>query len=167
MKNTRTTLSLVALSVSYALSAAAAPPDNHTPARDACRPEGATLFQIDQRAEPDAKQPTSTTKVFANGAWTLDETDADGKAAAQRAGCFAKGELKKLETTLAGAPWKITVSDITCKAMSSTFTVFHVNGKEVFTKRLCGRESLDDKSRTKLDSATAQVKRETMERAKS
>jgi hypothetical protein len=42
-------------------------------------------------------------------------------------------------------------------AISSEFTVYQVNGKPVFTRRLCSGESLDDKSRGKLDTAVAQV----------
>jgi hypothetical protein len=170
MKNARplagALATLAALSLACAPSAVAAPdqpgpaPAERRPAPDACRPGGAVLFQIDQRAEPDARLPTSTTKVFANGAWTRDETDADGKALAPRAGCLAKADLKQLETTLRGAPWKITVAQVSCMAMSPAYTVFHVDGKQVFTKRLCSRESLDDKSRSKLDAATAQIERE-------
>ena len=42
-------------------------------------------------------------------------------------------------------------------AMSAQFTVYQVNGKPVFTDRLCSGESLDEKSRTKLDAAVALV----------
>ena len=117
------------------------------------------IFEIDHRVDPGAKLATSTTKVFANGAWTHDEADADGKALAPRSGCLAKSDVAQLETTLRGAAWKITLNRIHCKAVSATFTVFQVDGKPVFTQRLCSGEVLDDQSQTKLDAATAQVDR--------
>ncbi len=153
---------LFAVLLSACASAAAAPDaPARSPARaDACRPGGAVIFEIDHRIEPDAKLPTSEIKVFANGGWTRDETDADGKALAQRSGCFAKPDLTQLETTLRGAPWKVTTARVHCMAMSSTFTVFLVGGKPVFTEKLCSGTTLDDKSRAKLDAAKAQVERE-------
>jgi hypothetical protein len=115
------------------------------------------LFEIDHRVDPGAKLSTSATKVFANGAWTHDETDGDGKALAQRTGCFAKPDVKQLDTALHGVPWKITTSRIRCMARSAQFTVYLVDGKQVFTQRLCSGEALDEKSRTQLDAAIAQV----------
>lgn len=145
-----------------ASSAVAAPgaPTKAAPRGDSCRPTGAVLFEIDHRVDPGAKLPASTIKVFANGAWTRDETDADGKAAAQRTGCVGKPGLKQLADTLHGAPWKVTTARIHCMAVSAAFTVFQVDGKPVFTQRLCSGESLDDKSRAKLDAAVAQVEAE-------
>jgi hypothetical protein len=135
---------------------APSPPAGTRP--DQCRPAGAVLFEIDHRAEPGAKLATWTTRVYASGAWTRDDRDADGKAAPQRVGgCLARPELKQLETTLANAPWKVTTATIRCMAISSEFTVYLVQGKQVFTRRLCSGESLDDKSRAKLDAAIAQV----------
>jgi hypothetical protein len=130
------------------------------PPAAACRPTGAVMFEIDHRVDPGARLATSAVKVFANGAWTSDQIDADGKAAAQRTGCFAKPDLKQLEATLHDAAWKITTSRIRCMAMSPTSTVFLVGGKPVFTQRLCSGQALDDKSRVKLDAATTQVEGE-------
>ena len=145
-------------------SAAAAPepagPGKGAPKKDACEATGRVVFEIDHRVEPGAKLATSTIRVHASGAWTRDESDADGRALAQRSGCFARADLKQLESTLHGAPWKITKAQIHCMAVSSTFTVYLVDGKTVFTQKLCSGESLDDKSRAKLDAATAQVERE-------
>ena len=148
------------LSFAYASSAAAAPntASNPTPHADACRPTGAVLFEIDHRVDPGAKLPTSTTKVFANGAWTYDETDADGKAAPQRMGCLAKPDVKQLETALHSAPWETHISRICCLGVQTTSTVFQVGGKPVFTQWPCPRESLDHKSRATLDAATKLVK---------
>jgi hypothetical protein len=127
------------------------------PASAACRPTGGVLFEIDHRVEPGAKLATSTTKVFGNGAWTHDETDADGKALAQTKGCYAKPEVQKLQAALAGAEWKVTTARIHCMAMSPSFVVYLVNGKPVFTQKLCSGQELDEKSRAKLQAAIAQV----------
>ena len=157
MRNALSLLAVVALAC--ASSATAAPDTPAPPARraDACRTTGKVTFEIGHRVDPGAKLPTSSTKVFAGGGWTHDETDADGKAAAQRTGCLAKPDAKQLETTLAGAPWKITKAQFHCMAVSAQFTVYQVDGKTVFTDRLCSAESLDDKSRAKLDAAVKLV----------
>jgi len=153
---------LAAGTFACASSAAAAPaaPTKPAPRGEGCRPTGAVLFEIDHRVDPGTKLPTSTIKLFANGAWTQDQVDADGKAAAQRTGCVARADLKQLDATLHGVPWKITVARMHCMAVSATFTVYQVDGKPVFTQRLCSGESLDDKSRVKLDAAIAQVEAE-------
>lgn len=123
----------------------------------ACRPSGGVLFEIDHRTDPGAKLAVSTTKVFNNGAWTHDETDADGKALPQTSGCYAKADVQKLKTTLTGAEWKVTANQVHCMAVSPTFVVYQVNGKPVFTRKLCSGQDLDDKSRTKLLAAIDQV----------
>lgn len=154
------TIKLLALLTFACAASAAASPDNATkptPRADACRPTGPVLFEIDHRVDPGAKLATSTTKVFANGAWTHDETNDDGKAAAQRTGCFATPDAKQLDTSLHGVPWKITTARVHCMARTAQFTVYQVDGKPVFTQRLCSGELLDDKSRAALDAAIAQV----------
>lgn len=156
-------LPLLALLPLACVSSAAAAPDTATkplPRADACRPTGAVLFEIDHRVDPGAKLATSTIKVFANGAWSRDETDADGKAAPQRTGCIAKPDMKQLDTALHGAPWKVTVARVHCMAMTAAYTEFQVDGKPVFTERLCSGKALDDKSRATLDAATRQVEAE-------
>jgi hypothetical protein len=130
------------------------------PRADACRPTGAVLFEIDHRVDPGAKLGTSATKVFANGAWTHDETDGDGKAAPQRTGCVAPPDVKQLEATLHGATWKVNTARVHCMAMTAQFTVYQVDGKPVFTQRLCSGEALDDKSRARLDAAIKLVEGE-------
>ena len=153
---------LAILLFACAASATAAPdtPAKPAPRADACRPTGAVLFEIDHRVDPGAKLGTSTTKVFANGAWTHDATNDDGKAAAQRTGCVAQPTVKQLETTLHGAPWKVTTNRIHCMAVTAQFTVYQVDGKPVFTQRLCSGQTLDDKSRAALDAAIAQAEAE-------
>jgi len=143
------------LLLACAPSAVAAPDKPAPPARpaEACRPSGKVVFEIDHRVDPGAKLPTSAVQVFATGGWLREETDADGKPIPPHTGCLAKADAKQLETTLAGAPWKVSKAQIHCMAMSAQFTVYQVDGKPVFTDRLCSGESLDEKSRAKLDAA--------------
>lgn len=148
-------LAFAALLLACAPSAVAAPDKPAPPARpaEACHPSGKVVFEIDHRVDPGAKLPTSAVKVFATGGWLREETDADGKPIPPHTGCLARAEAKQLETTLSGAPWKVTKAQIHCMAMSARFTVYQVDGKPVFTDRLCSGESLDEKSRAKLDAA--------------
>jgi hypothetical protein len=150
---------LLALLPLACASAAAAPDTPAPPATrpDACRASGKVIFEIDHRVDPGAKLPTSAVKVFATGAWIREESDADGKPLAQHTGCLARPDVKQLETTLHGAPWKIAKAQFHCMAVSAQFTVYQVDGKPVFTDRLCSGESLDNKSRAKLDAAIALV----------
>ena len=150
---------LALLPLACASSAAADPatPGKPAPAADSCHPTGPVVFEIDHRADPAAKLTTSAVKVFAGGAWTRSETDGEGKAAAPRTGCIAKPELKQLEATLSGAPWKVTTARIRCMAISAEFTEYQVHGKLVYTQRLCSGQTLDDVSRAKLDAAIAKV----------
>jgi hypothetical protein len=155
-------LKLLTIMTLACASSAVASPDTPAPAprAGACRPGGGVVFEIDHRVDPGAKIGTSAVKVYASGAWTRNETDGDGKPAAQRTGCLAKPELQQLQHTLSGATWKVTTAAIRCMAMSAEFTVYQVSGKTVFTRRLCSGQSLDDNSRTKLDAAIALVEGE-------
>jgi len=159
MKHALWTPLLALLPLACASSAVAAPEAPAKPAAhaDSCSPTGAVLFEIDHRVTPGAKLATSTLKVFASGAWTRDEADAEGKAAARRTGCIARPDLKQLETTLAGAPWKVTTARMRCMAISAEFTEYQVHGKLVYTLRLCSGQTLDEASRAKLDAAIATV----------
>jgi len=153
-------LTILLFACASSATASSDTPAKSAPPAGACRPTGAVLFEIDHRVDPGAKLGTSTTKLFANGAWTHDATSDDGKAAAQRTGCMAKADVKQLETSLHGVPWKVTTNRIHCNAMTAQFTVYQVDGKEVFTQRLCSGQNLDDKSRAVLDAAIAQAEAE-------
>lgn len=126
----------------------------------ACKPEGKVLFEIDHRTIPGAHLATSTTKVHGNGAWTREDLDADGKAQPLHTGCFAKPDIKQLADALHAASWKVTTAQVRCMAMSSEFTVFLVDGKEVYTRKLCSGKTLDETSQAKLDQANAMVEAE-------
>jgi hypothetical protein len=165
------TLKLLALlSLACASGAAAAPdtpakpaspapatPDKPAQRADACQPGGKVVFEIDHKVAPGAKMATSTIKLFANGAWTRDDTDADGNAQGQTSGCLAKADAKQVADSLRSAPWKVTTARIRCMAVSTTFTEYQLDGKPVFTQRLCSGQSLDAKSSAALDAATKRV----------
>jgi hypothetical protein len=127
------------------------------PAADGCKPTGAVLFEIDHKVDPGAKFPTSEIKLYASGAWTKDSADGDGKPQPRALGCHARPDIKPIADALHAAPWKITTARIHCMAMSPQFTEYRVDGKLVFTQKLCGGQSLDDKSRAALDKAIALV----------
>jgi len=124
---------------------------------DACKPGGNVVFEIAHRAMPGAKLATSTVKLFGGGAWTRAETSADGQALAPTTGCLGKQEARHIASELRSVPWKVTTAKIHCMAMSATFTEYQVDGKLVFTQKLCSGQSLDDKSRAALDAAIAKV----------
>jgi hypothetical protein len=135
-----------------------APAAPSTPAAPAdCKPTGRALFEIDHKVEAGAKLATSAVKLYANGAWTHAEVDAEGKAQPQAAGCLARPEVKPVADALHAAPWKTTTARVHCMAMSSQYTEYRVDGKLVFTQKLCSGQNLDDKSRAALDKAIALV----------
>lgn len=151
------TLALPAVLLLACASGAAADPaaPKAPPPADACRPGGKPVFEIAHRVTPGAQAETSAIQVFANGAWTRQAADADGKAQAATSGCLDKAYAKELAASLHGVPWKITTARIRCMAMSPQYTEYLVDGKLVFTQKLCSGQSLDDKSRAALDDAIA------------
>ena len=174
MHNALTLLAVpVALALACTSSASAAPisgpkppePKPDTPPKpegkpgygDACKPGGNVVFEIDHRVMPGAKLATSTVKLFGNGAWTRAETSAEGQALAPTSGCLGKLEARHIASELRSAPWKVTTARVHCMAMSATFTEYQVDGKLVFTQKLCSGQSLDDKSRAALEAAIAKV----------
>lgn len=155
----RSTIALSALLLFACTSSAAAGPDGPKagPHGDACRPTGKVLFEIAHKVIPGAQGETSTIKMFVNGAWTREGSDASGKSEAQTSGCLDKAYTKQLASSLHGVPWQVTTARIHCMAISPTFTEYRVDGKLVFTEKLCSGQSLDDKSRAALDDAVAHV----------
>jgi hypothetical protein len=155
----------VVLALTSACAVAGEPKPGTAPAKPAagakpaaaCKPSGSIVFEIDHLVDPEAKLPTQMIKVYANGAWTKENFDAEGKPAAGANGCYAKAETDKLTSTLAGAEWKVSTAQIHCNAMTPQYTIYRVNGKSVFIRKLCSGDSLDDKSMTKLQAAIAQV----------
>jgi hypothetical protein len=120
-----------------------------------CKASGDVLFQIDRTAIPGAKLPTSVTKIYDNGAWTIAETNPDGSAGGTKAGCFDAATKARVTDDLK-APWTVIVPRIRCRAMAQTFVNYSLRGKGVFVREVCGN-SLDDVSAKKLDDIEAIV----------
>ena len=115
-------------------------------------PKGDPILTIDHDAVSGAKKPTTVTKLYADGSWTLAETTAEGKAGRTASGKLDKDDIARIKTALDAAPWKVTHPTAHCMAMAQTFTVFTA-GKNTFTEKLCGTELLDDKTLAALDDA--------------
>lgn len=138
-------------------AAPTAPSAPAAPAGDACKPTGSAVFEIGHRVQPGTKAATSTVKLYATGAWTHDEADPEGKAQPQTSGCLAKPEVKQVADALRAAPWKVTTAQFRCMAISPNYTEYRLDGKLVFTNKLCSGQSLDAKSQAALDKAIALV----------
>jgi hypothetical protein len=149
--------------LSLASATAVAAPDAKPAAKPApakaaaCKPSGSIVFEIDHLADPEAKLATSMLKVYANGTWTKEPFDTEGNKQDMTTGCYTKADVSKLTTTLAGAEWKVSTAQMHCMAVSPAYTIYRVNGKSVFIRKLCSGDSLDEKSMTKLQAAIAQV----------
>jgi hypothetical protein len=160
MRPAMKTLLLAAVLVTPALSLAeptpAAPPKAEKPAKLACEAKGTPIFEIDRKTTPDPKWLQSV-RLYATGAWSFQETTADGKPGKADAGCLGKDETKALTDELAAAKWKITKAKIRCMAISPNFTVYKAHGKQVFESHTCDGQILDEPSRKLLDDAEKQL----------
>lgn len=114
-----------------------APPPHHT----TCQASGVPLLEIRERAE--IAMPTSTTTIYASGAWTYVPVDKDGTRGAIERGCFDTKELREIRKAVQRAPWQVTVSRIACFAYDPTFTEYRVHGKLRFTERMCSGKTAD------------------------
>ena len=149
-------MKLAALAV--AIVALAAPAyARKAPPPKGCVARGTPIFEIDHRVDKEAKLPTSTFKIYESGAWTYESTDAEGKAGEPKRGCFAGDDLTKIKADLE-VPWKVTTAKFHCMAFSPAFTEYSVNGRQVFTQRLCSGKSLDDASTKALAELEARAK---------
>lgn len=117
-----------------------------------CRPTGSVLLEVDQRAVPQAKLTTATTRLYESGAWTREVMDADGKRVRTEAGCLQPAQLDSILTGLRHATWTTAPSGRSCRADQPRFTVFRWKGRVLYTERTCNAEVLDQDSRAVLDS---------------
>jgi hypothetical protein len=123
-------------------------PARRPPAKG-CVAKGTPVFQIDHKAEPGAKLATSSFRLYESGAWTLEPKDAEGKAEEAKRGCLSADEKKTVQADLE-VPWKVTTAQFHCMAHSSAFTEYSVNGKLVYTARMCSGQTLDEASQKAL-----------------
>src|SRR5262245_35518343 len=117
----------------------ASPPHPHT-----CQARGTPLLEIRERAE--IPMATSTTKIYASGAWTFQPIDEEGHRGAIERGCFDRKELRDIRAAVQRAPWKITVSRIACFAYDPSFTEYVVDGRLRFTERMCSGKTADSET---------------------
>ena len=129
------------------LLATAAPAPDREPARPrqptptpTCSATGTALVVLDELDR--------TTSIYRDGSWTRD-LHPNGKLAtspsAHEQRCLGKDVAAKVQADIKAAPWTIS-HPIHCMAMTSARTIVKINGKVVFTERMCNSEALDDKS---------------------
>jgi hypothetical protein len=133
-----------------------APAPRHPPAKG-CVAKGTPVLEIEHKADAKAKLATSTFKLYESGAWTLDSKDPEGKAGEPKRGCFSADDKKALDADLK-VEWKVTTAQIHCMAYSPAFTDYTVNGKLVYTARICSGKTLDEASQKALTDIEAHVK---------
>ena len=114
-----------------------------------CKPEGDVVFERAKKANAGAKVQTSTTRVYATGAWTFAEREADGSAGTTKSGCVDKDTLARLADDVKTAPWTVTIPRVRCMARSQTFVEYSAHGKTLFEQQVCGK-TLDQDSANKL-----------------
>jgi hypothetical protein len=104
-----------------------------------CNANGTPLFEIRKRSEADG--PTSTARIYANGAWTFQP-----QKGALMTGCFDKSTTASLKHVVNDSPWDASLLQMTCRAYSPNYTEYYVHGELEYTARMCGAQRLDDKS---------------------
>ena len=112
----------------------------------ACAATGTPIVEIDHEVVHDAPLPTSQTKVFASGAWQTTGKDDKGKPVPAQSGCLDKAALATITADLKAAPWTIKHNRFHCMMVGQTFTVYKVNGKQVWLAKICNPDTLDDAS---------------------
>ncbi len=122
-----------------------------SPARTSPKLADAILFEIDHQKDA-GDFVTSFTVVHESGAWTY--RDSTGSS---RSGQLSPTDLHAIATALHGAPWHVERAAITCMAYSAQYVDYVVDGKRVWTDRVCTPEHLDDHSRKQLDAAIQTV----------
>jgi len=162
--------SLLALTTSVGVTAAD-PPQVAIPAPVAPRPPPPpapysrctigwnTLLEIDDLTELPDQLPTGKLTLYANGAWNY-VIWTQGKFVRADSGCLPDvqfEELVKLAKRLVAAPWTTHRPEFTCAAYSASYREFRINGKLVYTQRMCDGLMLDAKSQKVLADALAFV----------
>jgi hypothetical protein len=140
--------------VAVVRSAAADPAES--PQRD-CKPSGAVLFEIDQRADHKAKLTTATTRLYQNGGWKSEVRDVDGKLARSNAGCLGVPDLERVRAELREATWKVSRTGETCRKDQPRSTLYKWKGRLLYTERTCNVEALDPASQRALDVIEVQL----------
>jgi hypothetical protein len=150
-------MKLALASILLAQVAAAAP----TASAPRCVIEKTPIIEIRHDAIPDAHIPTRATKIFDSGLWKATGNDGEGKPLPAETGCLDEPTLAAIRAALKTATFQIHHNKIHCMMVSQTFTVYSVNGKEVWTAKACNPDALDDassKALADIESALAAAK---------
>lgn len=105
-----------------------------------CTPSGTPLVELEDRDR--------TTAIYSDGSWTRDAHPNGAlvtSPGAHQQHCFAKDVVAKIEADIKAASWMIS-HPVHCMAVSSARTIVKINGKVVFTERMCNPDALDDTS---------------------
>jgi len=105
---------------------------------NSCTTQGPPLLEIRQGS--DNAGTTTTTRIYASGAWTLA-----GGGHRER-GCFDRTELRAIRSAVQRAPWKITSSPIACFAYDPNYAEYLVHGRLRYTARMCSGKSADSET---------------------
>lgn len=114
-----------------------------TPPQATCPAQGTPLLEMRQRSELGT--PTTTTRVFSSGAWTVES---QGRS---RSGCFERAELRAIRKAVQRAPWQTATSPIACFAYDPNFTEYVVRGRLRFTERMCSGKTADFQTLQAID----------------
>ncbi len=142
--------SLIALpALSLAQPAPPTPPGPPPPGArpHVCKQAGPMLLEIDENK-------TAVTKLFTDGAFDKKTFDDKGKLTSEASGCLDDKDLRRLTKEINAAPWTVRTDMIHCMAISHDITTYKVDGKAVYSERLCG-DPLDDVSEAARADATA------------
>ncbi len=112
-----------------------------------CTPKGGVLVEVGQRVARSALRSTAVTKLFGNGAWTVQVFDPGGKQARSSAGCLDDAHVAALRDELKAAPWKLA-REAGCHSDSPRYQVFTARGA-AHTLRAC--TSVDAATQRALD----------------
>ncbi|HEX4452154.1 MAG TPA: hypothetical protein VH143_14855 [Kofleriaceae bacterium] len=152
------TVLLLALVACVSPTAAADPAPAQNRMRPACaEAKGPVLVAVDRiktgaQGSPDQKQ---TATLFDDGAWSMTDT-AGGKP---ESGCVPDADFKRVKAELAQATWQIAHAKFRCMLMSLVRTEYSVEGKLVWTAKVCSGETLDKASATAISDVDAVVQK--------
>jgi hypothetical protein len=145
-----------------ALIACVSPAAVADPAQDRTRPacaeaKGPALVAVDRiktgtQGSPDRSQ---TATIFDDGAWSMNDS-LGGKPAS---GCVPDGDFKRVKDELAQATWQIAHAKFRCMMMSLVRTEYTVQGKLVWTAKVCSGETLDKASAAAITDVDAIVEK--------
>lgn len=119
-------------------------------ANNTCAARGTPLLEM--RAGTDNVKSSTSTKVFATGAWTIER---NGRRIDR--GCFDRKELRAIRRAVQRAPWTETSSPIACFAYDPNFTQYLVHGELRFTERMCSGKAADSTTLRAIELVKAEL----------